>query len=201
MFYQVKSMLLSRTPVVIILGAILIVLLIYLLKRYFRSKNKKKELRQAAADRERDENLNGVILNSHASATNKEKYVPYEVNYSQDKQEGANKSSKKGADVMIQIVENTTLSSRKYVLNATKGIRIGTLEGCDITYVGDGSIEFQCQIFAIGKDVVVRNLLGGPQLILIRQKQQAIIDCNGLKLMSGDVIMMGKVSYDISLVK
>ena len=201
MFYQVINTLFSRTTVTVILGAILIVLLIYILKRYFRSKNKKKELRQAAADRERDENLNGVILNAHASATNKEIYVPYEVNYSQDKQDGANKKTKVGADVMVQIVEKTALSSRKYVLNATKGIRIGTVDGCDITYVSDGSIEIQCQIFAIGKEVVVRDLLGGSQLVLVRQKKQAIIDRNGLKLMSGDVIVMGKVSYDISLVK
>lgn len=197
-FFQ---MLFSWKGLTFLLCLIAMLLLIKLFDIISKRNSKRKELRRAAAERARDENLNEFILNSHTSSTNKEKFVPYDVDYSQSDLNTSKQAKLASADVMVQIVERTELSSRKFVLNASKGITIGTTEGCDITFIGDGKEENQCQLRAFGKDVIVRDSTGETKNLLVRKKNRAIINNNGIKLMTGDIIVMGSVCYEISLVK
>lgn len=158
---------------------------------------KRKELKQAAEDRARDESLNNYILNSHASRNNKEAYVPYEVNYGAG--EGTNKQPVP-VGVMVQLIERTELSTRKFVLNATKGIKIGTDASADIQFTsGDGN-PHMCQIFAIDKQVFVRNLQPSSPVYIKRKKQQAFVDDKGIKLISSDMIVVGHIVYTLTIV-
>ena len=191
---------------IIILGVIVaIIILIKILKVTMRRKEQKKERRQSAADRYRDEKLNSQILNAY-SDNNKESYVPYEVDYSKSAQEGKKqiepyetKTKKTSADIMVQIIENTELSERKFAINATKGIKIGSVSGSDISFSADE--QYMCELKASNGVLFVRDMLSGSKLILKRKKKTAIIDKNGIKLQSGDQIIMGHVTYSIVIIK
>lgn len=192
----------------ILIAILLLIAIIKVIKKISAFRARKKELRQAAEDRARDENLNSYILNSHSTVDNREAFVPYEVDYSRAAQEasasnmGTRISGKlDGNAVMVQLIEHTGLSTRKFVLNASRGISIGTEEGNDITFISDDRQSYKCSIFCVQKKVFVRNEMLGTRILLRRKKQQAIVDEKGIGLKNGDCIVAGTVSYVITIVK
>ena len=202
MLVSIKNTLFSIKGLYILGGVVCLILLICVLKLLLKKKNERTEMKEEALNRTRDENLNVMILNSRSSLQ-KETYVPYDVDYS-----NANNKRPKNVDevdksaVMVQIVEKTGLSSRKFVLNANKGIRIGTAYGeNDISFVSESQVEFCCEIIAgSSSSVVARNVNEGARIVLKRKKHQAILDSKGIKLLSGDIIIMDNVSYAINFV-
>lgn len=196
-----------KTPLIIAVLALAFFLLIFFLKKYMKRREKKKEIALAAADRMRDENLNSIILNSYADRSNKkEVYRPYDVDYGSPDKGGGGKGSRtdfssgKQGQPMIQLVEKTELSTRKFVLNPAKIIRIGSdLQDNDISVLAEGISPHQCEIFAGGGKVYIRNTGEGTRTIIRRKKQQAIADNKGIRLLTGDRILLGTVSYDITI--
>ncbi len=179
---------------------------IALFKKMMHGRKKNKELTQAVEDKIRDENLNNIILNNCAQGGNfKEIYKPYDVDYSNSNDE-SNKSikeyDKKGErHVMIQIVEKTKLSTRKFMMNPMKKIHIGSdLQDNDITVLAEGVSPKQCEIFSVGKKVYIRNLGFGNKTILKRKKESVIVDEKGIRLLTDDVIILGSVLYDITII-
>lgn len=185
---------------------IVIIAVIMLLKKTIRKKQKNKELSQAAEDKIRDENLNQVILNQHTDGSRfKEVHKPYDVDYSNVNSE----NSKKTVDlvqtgeshVMVQLVEKTELSTRKFMMNPAKAVRVGSnLQDNDITVLADGVSPHQFEIFEIRNKVFVRNLGSENRTIIRRKKEQAIVDDKGIRLLSGDSILLGHVTYDITII-
>lgn len=200
------KLLLSKNGIYILAGLALVVLLLYFLKIVLKKREAKKEMRRAATDRMRDENLNSFILNSHPSSNSRKAYVPYEVDYSGNNQKENQQIKQSGNklksdDVMLQITEKTGLSSRKFVLNASTGIRIGTLPDCHITIIDDANNDYLCEIVAVShKEVYVRDA-GNSRIIIRRKKEQAIVDDKGIKIKSGDNIVMGNFSYSVIIIK
>lgn len=191
-----------KTPFIIAALALVFFLLIFFLKKFMKYQEKKKEIALAAADRVRDENLNNIILNSHADrGSNKEVYKPYDVDYSnKEKGSRADIPAGKHGQPMIQLIEKTELSTRKFVLNPAKIIRIGSdLQDNDISVLSEGVEPHQCEIFAAGGNVYIRNTGERTRTIIKRKKQQAIADNKGIRLLSGDRILLGTVSYDITI--
>lgn len=196
-----------KTPLLIAVLALAFLLIIFFLKKYMRHREKKKEIALAAADRMRDENLNSIILNSRADRNNaREIYKPYDVDYGGQDKSGRDKGSHtdisggKPGQCMIQLVEKTELSTRKFVLNPAKIIRIGSdLQDNDISVLAEGISPHQCEIFAAGGKVYIRNTGEGTRTIIRRKKQQAIADNKGIRLLTGDRILLGTVSYDITI--
>lgn len=191
-----------KTPLIIAVLALAFFLIIFFLKKYMKHREKKKEIALAAADRVRDENLNNIILNSHADrGSNREVYKPYDVDYS-SKEKGSSTEVSVGrqGQPMIQLIEKTELSTRKFVLNPAKKIRIGSdLQDNDISVLSEGVSPHQCEIFAAGGNVYIRNTGEYTKTIIKRKKQQAIADNKGIRLLSGDRILLGAVSYDITI--
>ena len=196
-----------KTPLIIAAFALAFFLLIFFLKKLMKYREKKKEIALAAADRVRDENLNNMILNSHADRSNaREIYKPYDVDYGSQDKGGREKGSRadipagKHGQPMIQLVEKTELSTRKFVLNPAKVISIGSdLQDNDISVLSEGVEPHQCEIFAAGGNVYIRNTGEKTRTIIKRKKQQAIADNKGIRLLSGDRILLGTVSYDITI--
>lgn len=196
-----------KTPLFIFAAVLAVFLLTFFLKKFVKYREKKKEIALAAADRVRDENLNSVILNSHAnSMNNKEVYKPYDVDYSGNEKGGREKGGSPDASggghgqPMIQLIEKTELSTRKFVLNPAKRIRIGSdLQDNDISVLSEGVEPHQCEIFAAGGNVYIRNTGVKTRTIIRRKKEQAIADNKGIRLLSGDRILLGTVSYDITI--
>lgn len=178
---------------------------IIILRKVIRKKRKNNELEQAVAEKIRDENLNNAILNRCVQNNNlKEVYKPYDVDYSNSN--GENKCSGKGEKkaegyIMIQLIEKTELSTRKFMLNPMKKIHIGSaLQDNDITVLAEGISLHQCEIFSVGNKVYIRNLSSENRTIIKRKKEQAIVDEKGIRLLSNDVVILGSVSYDITII-
>lgn len=186
----------------ILISVAVLSVFIFIIRKLSQIHNRKKELRQASSDRTRDENLNSFILNTHASTLNKPVYVPYEVDYSNSAAEAnKSKSSANLKPVMVQLVEKTGLSKRKFALNVANGITIGTSNDNDIVFIADGQDSFCCEIRAVGENVFAINRFPSVRVILRRKKNQAIIDENGIRLLTGDELIFGSISYTFSIVK
>ena len=177
-----------------------------LIKKMIKRNQKRKEIRHATEDRVRDENLNNIILNNHGNAKdNKEIYKPYDVDYRNGEQGKGSKSALdsiiESQQIMIQLIEKTELSTRKFVLNPSKRIRIGSdLQSNDISVMADGISPHQCEIFAAGNKVFIRNTGEQYKTIIRRKKEQAFVDNKGIRLLSGDKIILGKVTYDVTVI-
>lgn len=194
----------SNNKMAFTIAAALMILtvLIYLLKKAIKRREEKKEIVMAAADRMRDENLNQIILNNHTGGVeNREIYKPYDVDYNGEGSGGLDNINVKAGQTMIQLVEHTRLSTRKYVLNPAKKIRIGSdLQGNEISVVEKEIAPHQCEIFAAQGQVYIRHTGGSMQTIIRRKRQSAIVDKRGIRLHSGDWIEIGSVSYEITII-
>lgn len=195
----------NRISIVILLILLVLVVGIVFLKEVIRRNQKKKELSQAAEDKLRDENLNHVILNSDIGNEQvKEVYKPYDVDYSNpnaDKKVSV-KNTKKGENhVMVQLIERTELSTRKFMMNPVKKIHIGSdSQNNDIAVLSENISPCQCEIFSVRDKVFIKNLSSDNRTIIRRKKEQAIVDEKGIRLISGDIVILGKVSYDITII-
>lgn len=184
---------------------IVVFLIICFLKQMIKKSQKRKEIKRAAEDRVRDENLNSIILNNHGNANdNREIYKPYDVDYSNGEQGNVNKNSSGSVmdsqQIMIQLIEKTELSTRKFLLNPAKKIKIGSdLQNNDISVLAEGISPHQCEIFAVGNKVYIRNTGDKYKTIIRRKKEQAFVDDKGIRLLSNDIIILGKVTYDVTI--
>lgn len=191
----------------ILIFAVIILLFggITLIRKIMRQKQKNKELRQAAEDKLRDENLNNVILNNHAGSDRlRGEYVPYDVDYSNPGGENnknlLDNSKKNDNCVMLQLVERTELSTRKFMLNPAKKIRIGNeLQDNDITVLSEGVSPHQCEIFSVSDKIYIKNLSHNNPTILKRKKEQVIVDEKGLRMLSNDKVILGSVVYEVTI--
>ena len=192
-----------RTVLCLGLLLFLFVCIIFLIKKLAERRRKEKEFTKAAEDKLRDEKLNNAILNKRQGKGGvKEVYVPYDVDYGNpgSGKGGTQKSKEKREHLMVQLVEQTKLSTRKFMLNPAKIIRIGSdLSENDITVLGQGISPFQCEVFSVGEKVYVRNLSDEHPTVLRRKKEQVFVDKKGLRLLSNDIILMGEVSYRITI--
>lgn len=174
-------------------------------RKKIKKKNKNREIEQATKDKMRDENLNQLILNRTGEKA-KGRSNPYEVNYenagSQDMDKRNTVSSNRENQVMVQLTENTELSTRKFVLDPQDGIQIGSaLTGNDIVLTNSEIADYQCGIFAVSDRVYIKSLSNSVRTIIKRHKEQAIVDDRGIRLLTGDRIIIGKVYYEVVIVK
>lgn len=191
--------------ILIFVAIILLLIGITLIRKFMQKKQKSRELRQAAEDKLRDENLNNVILNNHIGSNRpREVHVPYDVDYSNpggdNNKSLSDNSKRKDGHVMLQLVEKTDLSTRKFMLNPIKKIRIGSdLQDNDISVLSEGVSPYQCEIFSVSDKIYIKNLSHENQTILKRKKEQAIVDEKGLRLLSNDKIILGSVVYEVTI--
>lgn len=143
-------------------------------------------------------------MNGKTRKDTKEVYKPYDVDYSSTNCDTGKKpgehSKKAESHVMVQLIERTELSTRKFMLNPIKKIHIGSdLRDNDISVLAEGVSAHQCEIFSVGNRVYVKNLSSDNRTIIKRKKNQAIVNEKGVRLLSNDVIILGRVSYDITI--
>lgn len=187
--------------VYIIAGVFVLAILIILLRVISKKRAKNKEIQKAISEKIRDDNLNSVILNSHYTEKEKKNSaMPYEVNYQGNvvEQNGNSKHEKSDGNYpIIQLVETTALSSRKFVFTLSEGITIGSENDNDIVIINKGVDEKHCSFFAVKKKVFVKNLADRQKTIIRRKNNQAIVDSSGIEVKSGDIIILGDVSYTV----
>lgn len=190
--------------IVIVAVIILIIIGIIGIRKFLQKKQKEKELKQAAEDKLRDENLNNVILNNHSDIKRLRKvHIPYDVDYSTSKgtnDKNLNDGIGKESHIMLQLIERTELSTRKFMLNPMLKIRIGSdLQDNDIAVLSEGISPHQCEIFSVGEKIYIKSISHDNQTILKRKKEQVIVDKRGIRLISNDKIILGNVVYEVMI--
>lgn len=190
----------------IVVLACIIFFILFILLIKMRKKNKKQKMMAIQAeDKLREEALDKIILNDKAQNDEGDVFSakPFEVNYDAASVEKNTEKAKKARyRTMVQIVENSELSSRKYMFDPSKGIHIGGKKGKNDIVVSDMSIDDQqCEIILSSAAVYIRNLGGSCKVVLKRGKQQAYVEKKYVELKSNDVILIGKTIFRIEIIK
>ena len=178
----------------VILGAAIVVLLIVLIVIH-KVRKKKREYRENAQMRRRDQALIDALENPHLEKKDNVHGTPVDAVWN-DKMDGAGSRKQQ----MIELEEFSDYSSRKYIFSADKVIRIGSDRGNQLELVGDGVAPTHCEIFLHEKKPCVRSL-GREKTILCRGKNTAPVSKSGTYLRSGDVIKMGSAKIRFRLFK
>lgn len=188
---------------ILFICAFLVIILSIVLWIILSRKNKKlKELSQAAEDKLRDESLNRSILNIQSNNHGfREVYVPYDVDYSKSDVDSKRViDRKKDMHIMIQLIEKTELSTRKFMLNPLMGIRIGSaMQDNDIVISNHNVAPYQCKIFSENNKVYLKSLDNDNKTVICRKKEKAIVDSVGIRLLSKDRIILGDVIYIVTI--
>ena len=186
---------------ILLMGIILIII----------SKKRKEKKAKAlqASDKIREEALDRLLLNQETESRKEEPTfaaVPIAVNYDvnsveKTKDSTSRKKRNKSKKVMVQIVENSELSARKYMLDPQKGIFIGSKAGKNHIVISNANVdERQCEIRENAQKVYVRNTGSSGKVILRRGKQSAYVEQKYLELKTGDTLLIGNMLYRIDLI-
>lgn len=190
--------------IISVFGILLTVIILSLISR----KRKDKKIKaQIVGDKIREEALDKLLLNTETVVKKEEKTfaaVPIAVDYDTNSIEKVNslkKDKKKSKKIMVQIVENSELSARKYVLDPKKGIFIGNAVGKNHIVTNSENVdERQCEIREHLGKVYVRNSGKSGKVVLRRGKQGAYVEQNYLELKTGDLLLLGNIIYKIDLI-
>lgn len=178
---------------------ILIFFATYLTVRIVNGQKKKKELRMIAEDRLREDTLDEIIQNSQAGNRGiKNLSIPYEVDYSNSKQNIVRPVSEGGTHISLQLIEHNELSVRKHMINLEKTVCIGSMPGKS-TLVVSGAEPSQCEIFEYNGSAYVRNTAVNRPTKIKRKKKTAYVDKNGTKLQSGDFIIIERMYFEVGI--
>lgn len=187
------------------IGAVAVGGLVIIIRKLQKKNARKKEMAIQAGDKLREEALDRIILNSSQGNNHAEIFSaqPFEVNYDANavgKQ--THMSQKKKNSLMVQIVENSELSARKYMFDPKQGIRIGSRQGKNNITVSHQDVdEIQCEILENAGRILVRNAGGSGKVIIKRGRKQAYVEKAMIELKSGDVILIGNMSFKVDIIK
>ena len=190
----------SRTYIII--AILLFILILYTYVRIVKKQNRKKELQTLADDKKREEMLDNIILNAHSKdRVAMAESVPYEVDYSSggNKTSGKSKKGKKPDAYMLQLTEHSELSMRKHVVNPRNVVRIGSRANENTIIVSDVG-GTQCEIFLYQNNVWIRDVGEYKMVIVKRKRNRAYASEQGIQLKSGDIILVGKTSFDVEFI-
>ena len=170
----------------------------------------KKERTLLANDKMREEALDKLLVNQEAAFKTDAQptfaAVPINVNYdvnALDKSKGkaGGKKKNKSKKMMIQIVEKSELSVRKYMFDPKKSIFIGSKNGKNHIVNSSATVdERQCEIKGVEDRVYARNLGHPAKVIVSRGKQTAYVEQNYIELRNGDVISIANTTYQIDII-
>ena len=170
----------------------------------------KKEKTLLANDKLREEALDKMLFNQEAAFKTDGQptfaAVPINVNYdvnAVDKSKGKSvgKKKRKSKKMMVQIVEKSELSVRKYMFDPGKSIFIGSKNGKNHIVNSSTTVdERQCEIKGMEDKVYARNLGHPAKVIVSRGKQTAYVEQNYIELKNGDVISIANTTYQIDII-
>lgn len=90
---------------------------------------------------------------------------------------------------------------KSYVLNLQDPIRLGRApQGNDIVLEGEQVAPQQCEIFPYQDHIYIRDLASGSPAVLKRKNQQTQVGSAGIRVMTGDRLLVGGIQMQISLI-
>lgn len=176
--------------------AVVVIVMIWLRVK----KVKEKELKMIAEDKLRDEALNRALANDlcgDQKAGGNIESLPYEVDYNQSQ---LNNRQTKQDKMMLQITACCELSKRKFMIELKDAIQIGRAKENTIIIKEQGVLPVHCEIFRHLNDVYVKDF-SGNRTLLNRKKQQVYVGDKGIKLKTGDKIVIENTILEVTIVE
>lgn len=171
--------------------------LISVLSRFMKQNKQKQKQKEMTDLQKRNEALNETLRNPKVKKKSTVSAGPMEVQWD-DK--ALNNSASGRKSMMIELVEFSTYSRRKYMFPADQAITIGSSADNQLVLPRDGVAPKHCEIYLTNKVFAVRSL-SDSQATLVRGKASAYITREGVFLNNGDHIKMGAADIQFNCFK
>lgn len=179
-----------------ILGIPVLLLLLMAIRLLSKQRKVKREIEEMSQYKRRDEALVEALRNPQVKEESGPE-GPMEISWD-DKT--VSERGKDHASPMVELVELSAYSRKKFVFRLGKPIRIGSEKENQMELLREGVEESHCEIFLNGEKACVRSL-SGSKTILKRGKTSALIGPSGVYLNNGDRIQLGTVELQVRLFK
>ena len=176
--------------------ALPVLLLAFLLSALYRRRKKRGAEAEAAQIKRRDEALTEALQNPRVREQSSGRGGPVEIKWD-DK---AVSKGKAKAATMVELVELSAYSRRKYIFHADSVISIGSASDNQLPLPREGVAKRHCEIFMDGSRPGARNVQGA-RTMLRRGKKTAPISGEGVYLKNGDRIQIGSAEVEFRLFK
>lgn len=183
-----------QKPLIIALAAAAVVILLVVLRIVLKRRSRRKQMEEISQLKRRDEALNEALRNPQSAGTAPSVKGPIEISWD-DK---AVKPQGASASWMVELLELSAYSRRKYVFRADQPITIGSGEDNQLVLHRGGVDQLHCEIRMQGKHPCVRSLSGG-KTVLVRGKKAVVVSGEGIYLNNGDRIQLGESEIQFKL--
>lgn len=172
-------------------------LLLFIVFRFFSKRRKvKREFEEMSQYKRRNEALVEALRNPQMKKETGPE-GPMEISWD-DK--AVSEKRRKHVSTMVELVELSAYSRKKFVFRLGQPIHIGSGKGNQMEILREGVAESHCEIFLNGDKTCARSL-SEAKTILKRGKTSALISQAGVYLKSGDLIQLGTAEIQIRIFK
>ena len=170
---------------------------------WMKRRRKRKEIELRAEDRLREEALERVLVDGQRDI--KRGQAAFDVRYDTNRRGKKNADQAQGngkSPVMLQLTEQSELSTRKYMLHAANRLSIGSKPGVnDVVISGSEIAAIQCEIVRVGKNLYISNLGDKGQVLLRRGKKQMLLERDAVELQNGDLLQIGGFTFKADILR
>jgi len=177
-------------------AAIPILLLCAAMCIFSRKRRVRRQYEEMTQIKRRDEALNEALRNPQVQQK-REAEGPMEISWD-DK--AVRKNGGEGKSIMVELVELSTYSRRKYVYRVDTPVRVGSGKDCQMELLREGVAREHCEFFLLNGQVCVRSL-SGARTLLKRGKESALISADGVYLKNDDHIQLGSAEIQFRMFK
>lgn len=185
-------------PLYYVIAAVAAIVLIAALRTWSKWRKSRKQSAEISHITRRNEALNEALRDPHAKEpVQSGPEGPLEISWD-DK--AVHQNAAANSSLMIELIEFSTYSRRKYVFRANRPISIGSGPSNQLVLPREGVAEKHCEIHMAGKKACVRSL---PQVqtFLLRKKNVVRVGTEGIYLNNGDRIQLGTSEVQFRLFK
>lgn len=179
------------------IAGLVVILLVFVLRPVLKRKKLRGQEKEMSQLQKRNEALNETLRNPKIKTAEPAAVGPMEVQWDE---KAVNQQRTGRASMMVELVEFSTYSRRKYLFSAEQSIHIGSGAENQLVLPREGIAVRHCEIFAV-KDTMAVRAVGGETATLVRGKTTAVINGEGLLLNNGDHIRMGSADVQFRCFK
>ncbi|MCM1159240.1 MAG: FHA domain-containing protein [Bacteroidales bacterium] len=195
---KISTILISNQAICFYEAVILCIVFIYWL-RLRKEKKRKKEMNTLKKEKARNENLDQMLKNNlYQGDQNKilQNNIPYEIDFHEE----VSLQNIDADAVKIQIVEQSRLSTRKYIIFVSGEMVIGRGRECALILNDSSIAEKQCKLFCYQKGLYLQALETGHAVKIKRKKSNMHLGQDAVNLIDGDCIELGETSLNIHFI-
>lgn len=185
-------------PLFYVIAAAAAAALIAALRAWSRWRKERKKSAEISHITRRNEALNEALRDPYAKGpVQRGPEGPLEISWD-DK--AVHQSAAAGSSLLIELIELSAYSRRKYVFRADRPISIGSGPDNQMVLPREGVAEKHCEIRMTGKRACVRSM-SRAQTSLKRKKMVVLVGTEGIYLNNGDHIQLGTSEIQFRLFK